>query len=458
LLDPFEFLRQYFGGIFYQPFTDTRKEMVNAIEHAAMYGGDQAIAAPRGDGKTRTALFLALKLQLSGAVKFPVIVSKSATRAARELRNLKDAILTSEKLIKDFPEVFEPIVELNGWASRSRQQTAFGQPTRLQWGGSDIVLPTIKTQLLRSNSWTSKVESSARGQIFSSLGIESVRGHSIDNQRPDLIILDDIDDRESARSALQTETNENTIEQDIGGLGGPDRTVARVMLCTKINDTCIAAIFTDRKKKPSWRGRVYKLLDKNPDRMDLWAEYIELRQGRGDDDPDARKAHEFYLENREAMDEGSLVTNPYRFDAKPLEDGEPGQVSALQACFDLIADRGWEHFATEYQNDPPESEKLVTSGLTKELIMSRLSGLDRCQLPPNSKIIAGIDIGKMNCHWVAGAFRRGGAGSILTYGVIEVKGTESTDLADVISKQILRALIEWKVTISRRRSQSGRDF
>lgn len=445
LADTYLFLHTYFPAIFTQPFTADRREMVDAIEHAAKYGGDQAVAGPRGDGKTRSALFVTLKLMLMGALRFPLIISKSGPRASRELRNFKDAIRASELLLADFPEVVGPVVALGGWASRARQQTVFGQFTNLEWGEECVIFPTILTETLRKNGWNRGVESSARGQVMASLGIEGpIRGYVVRNERPDLAILDDIDDRESARSELQTSTRSDIIEQDVGGLAGPDKTIARVMLCTKINRTCIAAIFTDKKIKPSWRGQCHKLLVKLPDRMDLWEEYIALRQGRNDDDPDARKAHEFYLANRAAMEAGSVVTNPFRFDARPLVDGEPGQVSALQACFDLIADRTWDHFNTEYQNDPPNTDAISKSGLTKELIQKRLSGLERGQLPPDCKIVVGIDLGKRSCHWVAGAFRKGGIGNIVNYGIIEVTGAEDTEEQELIQRAILRSLLNWR--------------
>jgi len=418
LADPYQFLPVYFGGIFTQEFTTTRREMVDGIRHAAQYGGDQAIAGPRGDGKTRSALFVGLELMLAQLIRFPLIISKSGPRASRELRNLKDAIRASPLLRADFPEVVEPFLALGGWSSRARQQTAFGEYTNLEWGVECVIFPTITSETLWLGGWTGGIESAARGQIFASLGIEGpIRGFCIRNERPDLAILDDIDDRESARSELQTDTRVHIIEEDVGGLAGPDKTIARVMLCTKINGKCVAATFTDRKQKPSWRGQTHKLLSAMPERMDLWEEYIGMRQGRGEDDSDARKAHELYLENREAMDAGAVVTNPFRYDARPLADGEPGQESALQACFDLIADRGWEHFNTEYQNDPPEEDGPIESGITAEKIQRRLSGYPRAMVPPGCNILThGIDVQQRGLHWVVKAWRSDATNYVIDYG------------------------------------------
>jgi hypothetical protein len=442
LADSYLFLKTYFGGIFSQPFTSDRREMVDAIERAAMYGGDQAVAGPRGDGKTRSALFVSLKLELAGKLRFPIVVSKSGPRATRELKNLKDAIRNSEPLRRDFPEVFEPVLALGGWASKARQQTAYGQFTNLEWAEECIILPTIPTELLRANRWDQDIESAACGQIFASLGVEGpIRGYSIRNERPDLALLDDIDDRESARSELQTQTRESIIEEDIGGLAGPDKTIARVMLCTLINRTCVAATYTDRAKKPSWKGQRHKLLAVMPERADLWEEYIALRKGRGDDDPDARKAHEFYLANREPMDAGAVVTNPYRFDNRPLADGEPGQVSALQACFDLIADRDWEHFNTEYQNDPPEEDGPIESGISAGKIQARLSGYPRRVVPPECVALTqGVDVQKAGLYWVVKAWRADATNYVVDYGYFETHGT-TYGSDEGIELAILRALL-----------------
>src|SRR5262245_4528337 len=89
LADPYLFLPTYFPSVFYQPFTVDRKEMIDAIIHASRYGGDQAVAGPRADGKTRSALFCTLALMLGLHVTFPMLISKSGPRANRELRNLK---------------------------------------------------------------------------------------------------------------------------------------------------------------------------------------------------------------------------------------------------------------------------------------------------------------------------------------------------------------------------------
>ena len=73
--------------------------------------------------------------------------------------------------------------------------------------------------------------------------------------------------------------------------------------------------------------------------------------------PFGRKAFAYYRDNREAMDEGAELANPYNFIDTLLPDGTPTHLSALQKCYDFIADKGLEAFLTEYQNDPPATDE-----------------------------------------------------------------------------------------------------
>lgn len=445
LADPFEFMPVYFGSIFCQPFNADRRSMVDSIIHAASYSGDYATAAPRGEGKSKIALFTALWLDLKCRLQLPIIIGKNQAGAENELDNLKLELTNNKKFLADFPEIAAPLIALCGWASTARKQTVGGHLTRIGWAKDCLFLPTIPNEALPPK-WPTSEPSLACGQGMAVVGIDGkIRGFNRRNIRPDLAIIDDIDDRESARSVTQTADHERAIEQDIVGLAGSGHRVARVMLCTIINGMCVAAKYT---VKPSWRGQRFKMLVNRPAREDLWDEYIDLRCNRDHEDPDARAAHRLYLSNRAEMDRGAVVSNECAFENKPGADGEPLEVSALQACYNLIADIGWEAFNCEYQSDPPPVEVATKSGLTKTLIQSRLSGLGRSELPPDSTIVVGIDIGKLSCHWVAGAFRNGGNGSIVQYGIIEVSGAEETSQKEIVERAILRALLQWKDEIS----------
>jgi len=162
-------------------------------------------------------------------------------------------------------------------------------------------------------------------------------------------------------------------------------------------------------------------------------------------DPDARVAHQYYVDNREAMDAGCVVSNPLSFNHKPALDGEPIELSAFQSYFNLVADLGQDAVDTEYNSDPPEAKGPEGMGLNKELVASRISGLAQRQVPANAHVItAGIDLGKYSCHWVIVAWWKGAGGCVIDYGVAEVKGT-SQDMDSVASEpMIYRALLDWR--------------
>ena len=445
LRNVFTFLTTYFGEVFYQPFTSDRRSMVQAILHAASYSGDFANAGPRGEGKTRLALYGSLWLMLAGKTFFPVVVSKNQQRANSELSSLKDQFEHNDLFAADFPEVCEPIRELEGWASRARMQTVSGWQTRIHWGAEHIVLPTIPDGRLPTG-WPKRCPSCARGQIMASVGIDGpIRGMSYRDQRPTLAILDDIDDRESAASDTQTATRRKVVEQDIAGLAGPGQRISRVMLCTVINRRCIAYQYTDRRQQPSWRGERYRAIVTLPEREDLWEEFLEKRRNRGDADPDARASHAFYLANRKEMDTAAVLANPYNFTATKLTDGSLMEVSALEHCYNLIADTSWADFATEYQNDPPVDDDVATSGINAQLVSSRVNGLPRRVCPNETvKITAFCDLGKHAMHWAAAWWLPGCIGGILDYGVIETHGMTATDNQQTIERALLSALLRWR--------------
>lgn len=407
--DIFTFLKVYFPEIFSQKFTPDRIEMLEAIIFAARFSGDQAVAGPRGEGKTRNALYASLWLCLRGELRFPIIIGKNATRSATDMKSLKEQLQFNALLADDFPEVCIPIRELEGWASRARMQTVNGEFTRIEWGADHVILPTVADR---------DTESAACGQIIASLGVEGpIRGITFRDERPDLAIIDDVDDRQSAKSFTQTEDRERIIDQDILGLSGPGKRISRVMLCTMLNNTCIAATYTDPKKKPSWRGKRFKALVKKPDNEDRWEEYIQLRKENSEDDPHYRVAGQFYIDNQEEMDAGAVVANPENYDDSSGSDGEPLEISALQAIYNIIADVGWDNFATEYQNDPPAGDVEETSGMVPRIVRESMNGRERRVVPNESqKLTAFIDVAMYRHHYIVASWKNGGTGCIVDYG------------------------------------------
>lgn len=424
-------LRTYFAERFYHEFNANQLEIISAVEQAYRFGLDQAIAAPRGEGKTTIVECLTIRAIVCGFVAFPLIVAATGRDADRILGNIKSEFETNDLLAADYPEVCTPIRELEGAPQRATGQTADGERTYMKWAGDLVVFPTV-------------AGSKASGAILMTRGLDgAIRGIRYGSQRPDAVIVDDPETRESAKSETQIRDRAETIERDIGGLSGPGRNLSRLILCTIQNRTCLASQYTDPEQKPAFSGKRQKLVEAWPARIDLWDLYIEQRQkDQKSGDKFARNAHAFYLANRAAMDAGGQAVNIHRYIGTALPDGTQQELSTLQHVHNLIADRGLDYVLTELQNDPPEDEQAEEAELTSWKVQNRLHPHGQRIVPANATALTiGVDLGKDLIHFVAIAWLDGAIGLVVDYGSFEVEHVDRTnnDLVDVAIVARLRA-------------------
>ena len=323
-------------------------------------------------------------------------------------------------------------------------QTVSGVSTNIELAADHLAFPTIERWQLPG--WPSDIEPASKGQVFYCLGIDGpVRGTKFRSKRPTLAIIDDIEDREAAFSDVTIEKNIDVIDKDIAGLGASAERIPRAMLCTIQNRKCIAYRFTDPKQAPSWKGKRYRKMIRRPDRMDLVEQYIDLRKGRSESDPDARAAFRFWRDNQATIESGCIVSNPHSYSKKIHSDGEPMELSSIQSYFNRVADVGEKAVATEIDNDPPEDSGPMGQGLTAEIVSSRISGLARRQLPANTMALtAAIDLGKYRCHWVVTAWWPGGGGVVVDYGVAEVYGNDKSMDSEASEAAIYNTLMAWR--------------
>lgn len=426
--DIFYGLRTYFPHRFYNHFTDDQREMVNVILHTIKHGGDQAIAAVRGDGKTTLVECVVALAICFGWVRFPALFGATGSFAEQILTNIKLEFESNELLLDDFPEVCEPIWALEGAAQRCGGQTVGGKRTRMQWSGDGVVFPTVKG-------------SKASGAVIMTRGLDgAIRGMRHGFLRPDFALVDDADTEESAVSPSQQAKREKAIDRSIAGLAGPGKKIGRVILGTLINGTCIIARYTDAATKPSFKGKRFSLVKQWPEREDLWSEFIRLRQQGCDINSGVSidAAHAFYLANRAEMDRGAVVSNPHR----AIRDADPPEASSLEHVYNRIADIGRDAFDTEYQNQPPKEDGPEGSGITAGLIQKRLSGFPMNVMPAGRiALTAFLDVGKnKGCHYAVVAWYPGARGHVIDYGVQEVHNI------DTIGPEaaVLAALRAWR--------------
>lgn len=463
---PYEFLETYFSDRFYGPWTSDRRMMVDEIRYRAKYGGDKAIAAPRGEGKTTYAeLAVGIDAVVTGLLRYPLICASTGPDAERILSNIKAEYEFNELLAADYPEVCFPIVSLEGAPQRANMQTVFGERTRLKWSGSYIVLPTVNVtwcpdcyipgddlgdryRCQNCRREYREYHSVASGAIVESRGLDgAIRGLRRGSMRPDFVIIDDAETRESARSSTQIQQREKTIDEDIAGLGGGNKPVARLLLCTIMNTMCLSAKYTDRSQKPSWDGNRLALVQRWPERKDLWEKYIEIRQnGMRDDPPDklGRIAHQFYLDNREDMDAGCVVSNPERFNADILEDGSQRESSTIEHVHNAAADKGWDYVFNELQNDPQDDQDAETSQLSPGIITGthkayrgRLSGSEAGECPTNTRFLTCfVDVQWDKIYFSVSAWTQKGQRHVIDYGPFGEDIGEGMDRSEATIQRI----------------------
>lgn len=431
--DPERFMRTYFAGRYRLAFGQDHRFIIQAVVDVAERGGRQAVAAPRGRGKSEVVKGLLVYLVAAKLSRFLMAMAATTPLANRLFQDFKRKVATNELLLEDFPEICWPVRCLEGAPQRAARQHIDGELTRIVWTGDYISLPHCPN-------------SDYGGVKMAYSGLDAAfRGMNIDGDRPDLVVIDDPETKESAKSELQVADREMMLDQDIAGLVGQDSKMGIVITSTVQNAYCLSAKLTDPKVKPAYNGRRFGLIEKWPVNLEMWDEYIALRRANQQaGDKLGTGAVEFYLKNREKMDAGVVMLSDH-FKQIRDADGNDTIHSAIQQAYNKIADSNLEAFKTEYQNDPDPGEAPDTVGLTAGKVASRISGFTQGQLPPDTEYVTiGCDMGKYFSHWVKIAWHGNAIGNIVDYGVIETPGmTTATDAKSVMAA-LLPALLDWR--------------
>lgn len=411
-----KFANTYFEHYTYLEPAEYHAEIYADLQAAIRFGRSQAIAAPRGGAKD-TIFAIAIIWAIAYGHRHWLVYGAATMKLAKsKLNNIKLEIEENKKLFEDFPEMCHPVRALErsplrckGQRIRSEKGDAYF--SRIEWGQDEAVFATVEG-------------ADCSGAIITPVGLEgAARGMVRGEERPDFLVINDGETDEAARSETLRKKIENTIEQSLSGLAGPSKSIAKFFLCTLVCPNCVSARYTDPSQKPGWNGRRYSMIVKFPEREDMWTEYMRLwQEGKASgNDPDARIAHRYYVENRDAMDAGAHVSWPDRYIRDIVEDGTQTEISALQHAYNLRVANGEVAFFSEYQNNPlPENNNTI--GLTAALVASRCSGYNQGIVPANCvKITRGIDVGARMIHSVTKAWLPTGDSFVVDYSWLAVE-------------------------------------
>ncbi len=396
------FCETYFPQTFHLAWSPDHLKVIARIEQAVLDGGLFAMAMPRGSGKTSLCEIACLWALLYGHRDFVALIGSDEEHASQMLESIKAELENSEALLHDFPEACFPIHCLDGIHQRAAGQLFEGSQTHIGWTAHEIVLPTVPGSLpsggiIRVAGITGRI----RGMKY-----KRPDGRSV---RPSLVLIDDPQTDESARSPSQCTTRERILAGAILGLAGPGRKIAGLMTLTVVRPDDLADRLLDRDKHPQWQGQRTKMVYSFPTREQLWAEYARLRAEGLRADEGITRATEFYGQRRAEMDEGAEVAWPDRFNHDEL--------SAIQHAMNLrLQDEA--AFWAEYQNEPlPESTALDEDLLTAEQIIAKLSGHQRAEVPIGSLLLTMfIDVQAKALFWLIVAWEEDFTGNVIDYG------------------------------------------
>ena len=403
------FCEVYRPEAFNMGWSSDHLKALNRLELTAMEGGLFGLAMPRGSGKTTLSVTAALWALLYGHRSWACVIGATAPKAQGLLRAIKSQLRFNQLLLADFPESCWPIACLEGQAKRALGQKLGGEPTNIEWLSDRVVFPTVKG-------------SPASGATLTVCGITGdIRGQQAtlpDGSviRPDYVLLDDPQTRESARSTTQNDARIETLYGDVLGLAGPGVKISGVMTCTVVQRNDMADVILDREQSPEWHGERSQLLEGWPQRMDLWQKYQDIREAELRNDGDGSEATEFYREHQADMDLGCEATWPERFN----ED----EASAIQHALNLwLRDEG--AFWAEYQNQP--LDKVDDELISDTAIMQRVHTETRGNIPVEAdRLTAFIDIQKECLFYTVAAWRADHfTGWVVDYGAYPDQGTNN---------------------------------
>ena len=390
------FLRTYFPKVFSKPFGHNHLLLIESLQRCLVKGGRQAVALPRGSGKTSIATYSAVWAAVNGHRRMLMLFAATQGAARKILQRIHKALRRSGSILaQDYPEICLPFIELGGSALLARGQMLAGEPTQITLSADRLVFPTVRG-------------SAASGTVIACVGMTGTfLGENADlpdgrNVRPDFLLLDDLQKDDLAKNPARVDELENKINASLEGLVELGNELAMVMTCTVKSRDDLSDRFLDHERYPRWNGIRGKMVEQWPQRMDLWREY---RSRRHNSEEDARR---FYLENREEMRKGAVVGweecyNPAHF------------IDALEMAMDRWCDNE-RAFFSEYQNEPM-AELGAAVVVPAKVIMTKLNGLERDTAPSTTaRITAFVDVHDDILYFVVTAFDAAGSGFVMEYG------------------------------------------
>lgn len=333
------FCRTYFPDVFTSEFCEFHRDVFSKCQEYVLGGKMKKLkkymarAAPRGHGKSQIISFgLPLWCICYGYRRNILIVSDTADQAAQFIMDIKIEIEDNDALIRDFGNLV-------------------GKDT---WSGARIV--------------------TANGIHCVGKGAgQKLRGIKYNSIRPDLIIIDDLENDESVETEGQRNKLFNWFMKALLKCGYTNTIF--IYIGTILSYESLLYKVLHNKQFAMWDRKIYRAVYKFS-KSPLWDEWEQIITGLNDasedeEDEIAQGAYSFYLEHRDEMLAGVVCLWPEK---------EPDYYYNLMV--ERVMDE--ESFNSEEQNDP------ITESL-REFKLEWIKANLYTQLPEITDVYIGID-------------------------------------------------------------------
>ena len=287
------FGRAYFPEYCSLPPCEFHHEQYAEMRRIEKSGGGETviIAAPRESAKsTSWNTIYTANNAVYGKKHYIVLISDSSEQAIDDLKQVKTALEENEYILEDFGKLK-------------------GQTT---WKTDAILL---KNDVL----------------IVAKGSGKKVRGIKHKQYRPDLIILDDIENDENVRSPDQRKYLMNWFNKVVMNAGSKKTDV--VVIGTILH---YDSLLNNLLQKPGYRTKKYKAVIKDND-SPLWIDWKDIYTDKSNPN-NVEDAYKFFLEHKEEMEAGSEVIWP--------------QAKDIYYYKRKLIDLGPAAYNSEYQNEP----------------------------------------------------------------------------------------------------------
>lgn len=299
------FAKKYLPKYFSAPGSRMHREMMELLQAASEDRRARlAFAAPRGHAKsTLVTMAYVLWSVCTGREPYIVILSETSDLARTHLDPIRNELTDNARLRRDYPEVCEE--------------------------------PGVRPSPRR---WTESEIETRNGVKISAHGVGAkIRGRRHKQDRPTLIIADDIESEATARSEERRRSTLAWFTQAVLHVGAPGANI--VVVGTIPHYDSLLCNLLDPNQTIGWTARRYQAIERWPRRMDLWRQWeaIHLKQESFEGATGPKAAQAFHSRHRAEMEDGAKVLWPER-----------------EGLLDLMQQRATSHsgFDSEKQNEP----------------------------------------------------------------------------------------------------------